>query len=198
MNNETKVLILFFIGLIFVVLANNVYGQEANSNNSFTMASTNYSLATTHLAVELQQAKTFEEAHEIIKEMANRLIAHPDEEAQLFFDLGLKAGKDAEWRSALRLYTIAIEKGPQYWEAYNRRSIAYFNLGAFQLALTDLELVTKHVPHHWAAWFGKSLVLHYMSKPQQALQALEQAKDFNPFLKSYAEIEAIYKQAAPE
>jgi tetratricopeptide (TPR) repeat protein len=63
-----------------------------------------------------------------------------------YFNRALQKANNAEYAAAIADYDMAIEKKPQFWQAYGNRAAARFNMHDYQSALKDCETSIVHLP----------------------------------------------------
>lgn len=115
--------------------------------------------------------------------------AHEDPDVCELMREGRRAlGRDRH-QQAVAIFSRLVERGPDYAEAWNRRSAAYYLLGRYEASLDDIERVLELEPRHFGALAGKGLCLRELGRPRPALEALRRALDVNPHLDNvYLEI----------
>ncbi len=73
---------------------------------------------------------------------------------------GVVAAKQGEYENAVRSYTRSITAAPRYLPAYLNRGLAYMNLGRYDQAIEDFDVILRQDP-------GNDQALKYRELAQQ-------------------------------
>ncbi|MCC7548092.1 MAG: tetratricopeptide repeat protein [Burkholderiales bacterium] len=84
--------------------------------------------------------------------------------------------------AALDAFTRAIERRPDFAEAWNKRATAYFLIGDFDQSLHDCEKALERNPNHFGALAGCAGIYAHRDQLEHALDYLERAFELNPNL----------------
>ncbi len=99
-------------------------------------------------------------------------------------DLLLERGRAAierqDYRAAIEHLTALIDHAPEFAEAWNSRAIAWFHLGKYGIAFSDISHALKLNPEHFGALSGLGLIYEETGHPEAARQVLEEARRLNP------------------
>lgn len=98
----------------------------------------------------------------------------------------MSAGGLAGPASQLPLIDALVADYPDYPEGWNLRATAHFLNGAYEKSLADIEETLKREPRHFGALAGRALIYNTQGKRDLALEAIEQALTFHPFLSERA------------
>ncbi|MFQ3573053.1 MAG: tetratricopeptide repeat protein [Thermodesulfovibrionales bacterium] len=74
--------------------------------------------------------------------------AEPPTEAKLNLQQGMNYMRAKDWDNAIREFTLAIQKYPQYDTAYANRAVAYMQQKKFNKAMDDLKEAEKINPNN--------------------------------------------------
>jgi len=83
---------------------------------------------------------------------------------------------------ALDAFTRAIERRPDFAEAWNKRATAYFLIGDFDQSLKDCDQALQRNPNHFGALAGCGAIHAQRDDLERALDFLQRAFDLNPNL----------------
>jgi tetratricopeptide (TPR) repeat protein len=105
-----------------------------------------------------------------------------DLELDRLFQLGLEqmTGHDAE--SAIKTFSLIIQKKPDFAEGWNKRATLYYYIGEYEKSLADCEEVIKRNPVHFGALSGFGMNYLQLGQPERALDYLQRALAVNPNL----------------
>lgn len=81
------------------------------------------------------------------------------DEAILFFQKANFSARQSEPREAIRLYGEAIEKKPDFADAYNNRGLIFQKLGDLEKALADFTRALELDPDYWEAYYNRAQAL---------------------------------------
>jgi tetratricopeptide (TPR) repeat protein len=80
------------------------------------------------------------------------------DESVLFFHRANLAFQSGEYRQSIKFYNEAIEKNPDFADAYNNRGLANYRIGNFQAALDDYNRAIEKDAVFWQAYFNRAEV----------------------------------------
>ncbi|OPY75094.1 MAG: TPR repeat-containing protein YrrB [Syntrophorhabdus sp. PtaU1.Bin058] len=91
-------------------------------------------------------------------------------------------------QEAINLYTLAIEKDPEFIDAYYNRGIMYYFLKEYEKAIGDLNKVIEKRPDHVMAYASRGSVYDKIGDQQKALSDFRKAaqlgdKDVQEYLR---------------
>lgn len=81
------------------------------------------------------------------------------DESVLFFQKANFSARQGEPREAIRLYTEAIEKKPDFADAYNNRGLTHQKLGDLENAIADFNRALELEPEYWEAYYNRAQAL---------------------------------------
>ena len=84
-------------------------------------------------------------------------LACSKDEAGRFFLKGNVALDKGNYKEAIQMYTEAIEKDPQYKDAYNNRGVAHFREGRYQQAINDYDQSLQIDPDYTEAYYNRGM-----------------------------------------
>ncbi|WP_323785294.1 tetratricopeptide repeat protein [Thalassovita sp.] len=110
-------------------------------------------------------------------------------------DLLLKRGREAMERGDLQTaadhLTALTDHAPDFAEGWHQRASAWFRLGRYGLALSDLERALTLNPNHYEALFGMAVILEQLDRPELAYRAYALVQQIYPH---YDEAEKALKR----
>lgn len=101
-------------------------------------------------------------------------------EAQKLKNEGNQAFMNKDYEKAIELYTQAIEKDSNDVSFFSNRSGAYFNLGKFDQALSDAEIILSKDPKFSKGYQRKGLALEKLQKYEEAAEAFNEGLKIDP------------------
>ncbi len=107
---------------------------------------------------------------------------HEDPAMTRIMGNGLDALASERFEAALEAFTRAIERDPEYAEAWNRRATTYYLVDRYRDSLDDIERVVELEPRHFGALAGRGLCLRALGHTAEAIEALERALEINPHM----------------
>ncbi|KAG8930889.1 Hsp90 cochaperone [Tulasnella sp. 417] len=139
--------------------------------------------------------KKLNETEKLKKEQDKKAYVDP-EMADKAREEGNACFKSGDWAGAVKAYTEAINRAPEDPRGYNNRANAYTKLVALPEALKDAEQAIAVDPKFIKARIRKSLVLFSMREYTKAMEAAQEAMDFDEDKKHTAEIESLMQKCA--
>ena len=95
---------------------------------------------------------------------------------------GAQCLTERKFDCAIKHFSRAIERSPDFAEAYNQRAIAYYLMENFEQSSEDCRKAIELMPCHFGAWAGLGHCQAHLGQIQQALVAYEKALQVNPHL----------------
>jgi tetratricopeptide (TPR) repeat protein len=89
---------------------------------------------------------------------------------------------------AVETFTKAIQRKPDFAEAWNKRATVYFLMGEHQKSLEDCDEVMKRNPAHFGALAGYGQIYLQLDQPERALVYFRRALRVNPNMRSVEQI----------
>jgi len=84
--------------------------------------------------------------------------------------------------SSVRVFSQVIERAPGFAEGYNKRATAYYQMGAYEQSLKDIDETLRRNPLHFGALSGAGLCMVELERFDDALGFFERALKINPNL----------------
>jgi len=109
-----------------------------------------------------------------------------DSEADALVKEGVERMEAQQIGAALDAFTRAIERRPDFAEAWNKRATVYFLIGDFDQALKDCDETLQRNPNHFGALAGCGAIYAQRDELEHALDFLERAYALNPNLEGVA------------
>jgi tetratricopeptide (TPR) repeat protein len=103
-----------------------------------------------------------------------------DAEADALVRKGMVHMEAQQMGAALDAFTRAIERRPDFAEAWNKRATAYFLLGDFDQSLKDCDQVLQRNSNHFGALAGCGAIYAQREDLERALDFLQRAYELNP------------------
>lgn len=94
-------------------------------------------------------------------------------------DLGNEQFKAKNYEKAIEFYTEALEENTDHTILGNR-SMAYLNLGKFEMALSDANECIKIKPDWGKGYHRKGTALHKMRKFEDSMEAYAKGLEIDP------------------
>ena len=115
----------------------------------------------------------------------------PDAHAQDLLDGAMARIRVGDLSNAVSALDVLVEYCPAYAEGYNQRAFARYLQQDFEAALADLDRALDLSPRHIGALSGKALTLIGLGSEREALHALREALDLNPWLSERALLDQL-------
>ncbi|MGD0572956.1 MAG: tetratricopeptide repeat protein [Sedimentisphaerales bacterium] len=113
--------------------------------------------------------------------------------AQSFYDKGLKEMRQKNYVAALAYFQKAIEKNPQDIFAHLYLGVAYSKLGRYQEAIESYKQTIRIKPNLADAHYNLSIAYSELGRYQDAIDACKQAISFEPnFTWAYSNLGRAY------
>lgn len=111
------------------------------------------------------------------------LDSAPDAETRQLVDEGMSRRGVYDLAGARDVLDQAIERAPDYAEAWNQRAFVLFLQGELDASLEDVDRAIELEPRHFGALSGKALILLQQGRTILGQKALREAVDIHPYLK---------------
>ncbi len=105
-----------------------------------------------------------------------------DPEVDGLFQLGIEQMNQRDAESAIKTFTLIIQKKPDFAEGWNKRATLYYLIGEYEKSLADCREVVKRNPLHFGVLSGFGMIYLQLDKPEQALDYFQRALAVNPNL----------------
>ncbi|MFN3479966.1 MAG: tetratricopeptide repeat protein [Thermodesulfovibrionales bacterium] len=96
-------------------------------------------------------------------------------EAKLNMQQGINYMRSKDYDNAIKEFTLAIEKYPQYDVAYSNRAVAYMHQGKFNKALDDLKKAEEINPNNPTVHYNFVALYSMQKQIDRALDSLDRA-----------------------
>jgi len=111
-----------------------------------------------------------------------------DAEADGLLQVGIQEMSRGDGPAAVETFTKAIQRKPDFAEAWNKRATVYFLMGEHEKSLKDCDEVMKRNPAHFGALAGYGQIYLQLDQPERALTYFRRALRVNPNMRSVEQI----------
>jgi len=111
-----------------------------------------------------------------------------DAEADRLLQAGIEQMSRGDGPGAVETFTKAIQRKPDFAEAWNKRATVYFLMGEHQKSLEDCDEVMKRNPAHFGALAGYGQIYLQLDQPERALAYFRRALRVNPNMRSVEQL----------
>jgi tetratricopeptide (TPR) repeat protein len=111
-----------------------------------------------------------------------------DPEADRLLALGTEAMRAGRYDEAVEVLTRAIERRPDFAEAWNKRATTWYLAGELEKSLADCEQVVRRNPQHFGALAGFGQIYLRLERYERALDYFRRALAVNPNLGEVREV----------
>ena len=109
-------------------------------------------------------------------------LRHDDAEVRVLMEAGIRDMRANRLHDALRRFDAAIERAPDFAEAWNKRATVYYMMGDFDSSAADVVETLRLEPRHFGALAGQGMMSMQEKNIDQALLYFRRALDANPHL----------------
>jgi tetratricopeptide (TPR) repeat protein len=95
---------------------------------------------------------------------------------------GTQAMSQGDAEAAVRIFSEAIARAPDFAEGWNKRATAYYQKGDYEASIRDVEVTLRLEPRHFAAISGMGLIYTELGADAPALHWFERALEVHPHL----------------
>ncbi|HYB71608.1 MAG TPA: tetratricopeptide repeat protein [Candidatus Bathyarchaeia archaeon] len=103
-----------------------------------------------------------------------------DAEADHLLQSGIEQMNRGDGPGAVETFTKAIQRKPDFAEAWNKRATVYFLMGEDEKSLRDCDEVIKRNPDHFGVLAGYGQIYTRLDQPERALSYFRRALRINP------------------
>ena len=133
------------------------------------------------------------DADEVVRVLAERSIwqvwsRSGDAEADALLQVGIEQMSRGDGPAAAETFTKAIQRRPDFAEAWNKRATVYFLMGEDEKSLRDCDEVMKRNPAHFGALAGYGQIYLRLDQPERALSYFRRALRINPNLRGVQQV----------
>ena len=111
-----------------------------------------------------------------------------DAEADGLLQVGIEEMNRGDGPAAVETFTKAIQRKPDFAEAWNKRATVYFLMGEHEKSLKDCDEVMKRNPAHFGALAGYGQIYLQLDQPERALVYFRRALQVNPNMRGVQQI----------
>jgi tetratricopeptide (TPR) repeat protein len=111
-----------------------------------------------------------------------------DPEADGLLQVGIEEMNRGDGPAAVETFTKAIQRKPDFAEAWNKRATVYFLMGEHEKSLKDCDEVMKRNPAHFGALAGYGQIYLQLDQPERALTYFRRALRVNPNMRGVQQV----------
>jgi tetratricopeptide (TPR) repeat protein len=111
-----------------------------------------------------------------------------DAEADGLLQVGIEEMNRGDGPAAVETFTKAIQRKPDFAEAWNKRATVYFLMGEPEKSLKDCDEVMKRNPAHFGALAGYGQIYLQLDQPERALTYFRRALRVNPNMRGVQQV----------
>jgi tetratricopeptide (TPR) repeat protein len=111
-----------------------------------------------------------------------------DTEADELLQVGIEEMNRGDGPAAVETFTKAIQRKPDFAEAWNKRATVYFLMGEHEKSLKDCDEVMKRNPAHFGALAGYGQIYLQLDQPERALTYFRRALRVNPNMRGVQQV----------
>jgi len=111
-----------------------------------------------------------------------------DAEADVLLQTGIEQMNRGDGPAAVETFTKAIQRKPDFAEAWNKRATVYFLMGEHEKSLKDCDEVMKRNPAHFGALAGYGQIYLQLDQPERALSYFRRALRVNPNMRALQQV----------
>ena len=111
-----------------------------------------------------------------------------DTEADGLLQVGIEEMNRGDGPAAVETFTKAIQRKPDFAEAWNKRATVYFLMGEHEKSLKDCDEVMKRNPAQFGALAGYGQIYLQLDQPERALTYFRRALRVNPNMRGVQQI----------
>ena len=133
------------------------------------------------------------DADEVVRTLAEHSVwqvwgRSGDAEADGLLQVGIEEMNRGDGPAAVETFTKAIQRNPDFAEAWNKRATVYFLMGEHEKSLKDCDEVMKRNPAHFGALAGYGQIYLQLDQPERALAYFRRALQVNPNMRGVQQI----------
>ncbi|MDB5811825.1 MAG: hypothetical protein JWN94_3947 [Betaproteobacteria bacterium] len=118
-----------------------------------------------------------------------------DKDIDALYQKGLALMNFGAAGDAIKIFTLIINRKPEFAEGWNKRATIYYSLGEYEKSLRDCDEVIKRNPQHFGALSGYGLIYVQLDQFERAIEYFKRALSVNPNMPGVAQnIELIEQQ----
>jgi tetratricopeptide (TPR) repeat protein len=133
------------------------------------------------------------DADEVVRTLAEHSVwqvwgRSGDAEADGLLQVGIEEMNRGDGPAAVETFTKAIQRKPDFAEAWNKRATVYFLMGEHEKSLKDCDEVMKRNPAHFGALAGYGQIYLQLDQPERALSYFRRALRVNPNMRALRQV----------
>lgn len=134
------------------------------------------------LFASLSGAPGAESAAAVTREIWGAWLQHDDEQVRALMDAGMRDMDAQRWHDALGWFGAAIDRAPDFAEAWNKRATVYYLMGDFAASSADVVETLRLEPRHFGALTGQGMMHWQEQNNELALLYFRRALAANPHM----------------
>lgn len=133
------------------------------------------------------------DADEVVRTLAEHSVwqvwgRSGDAEADELLQTGIEQMSRGDGPAAVDTFTKAIQRKPDFAEAWNKRATVHFLMGEHEQSIKDCDEVMKRNPAHFGALAGYGQIYLQLDQPERALGYFRRALRVNPNMRGVEQI----------
>lgn len=133
------------------------------------------------------------DADEVVRTLAEHSVwqvwgRSGDTEADQLLQAGIEQMSRGDGPAAVETFTKAIQRKPDFAEAWNKRATVHFLMGEHEQSLKDCDEVMKRNPAHFGALAGYGQIYLQLDQPERALSYFRRALRVNPNMRGVQQV----------
>jgi len=128
----------------------------------------------------LQATANTEEARRIEQEIWIEWSKSGSAAMDLVLERGRRALDEGQTQLAVEHFTALTDHAPDFAEGWNARATAYYSLGQFGPAISDIGRTLELNPRHYGALSGLAIIFEALGQPEKALEVYRKVLEIDP------------------
>ncbi|MBE0555314.1 MAG: tetratricopeptide repeat protein [Rhodobacteraceae bacterium] len=128
----------------------------------------------------LQATANTEEARRIEQEIWIEWSKSGSAAMDLLLERGRRALDEGQTQLAVEHFTALTDHAPDFAEGWNARATAYYSLGQFGPAISDIGRTLELNPRHYGALSGLAIIFEALGQPEKALEVYRKVLEIDP------------------
>jgi len=128
----------------------------------------------------LQATANTEEARRIEQEIWIEWSKSGSAAMDLLLERGRRALDEGQTQLAVEHLTALTDHAPDFAEGWNARATAYYSLGQFGPAISDIGRTLELNPRHYGALSGLAIIFEALGQPEKALEVYRKVLEIDP------------------
>lgn len=135
----------------------------------------------------LQATANTEEARRIEQEIWIEWSKSGSAAMDLLLERGRRALDEGQTQLAVEHFTALTDHAPDFAEGWNARATAYYSLGQFGPAISDIGRTLELNPRHYGALSGLAIIFEALGQPEKALEVYRKVLEIDPHAEGVSE-----------